>query len=128
MINLTSNTLQVRLVLPGTDMRKSFTGLNAVIRHFCEVEPNPQYLYIFSNKRRNRVKLLYFDRSGVWVAAKRLEEGRFSWPPARTAEEKVMPLTGEALQLLLDGVDLRGAELREWYRDPTTPMTNSNSV
>jgi len=126
MINLTSNTLQVRLILPGTDMRKSFAGLNAAVRLICEIEPNPQYLYVFSNKRRNRIKLLYFDRSGMWVAAKRLEEGYFSWPPARTEGEKVMPLTGEALQLLLNGIDLRGAELREWYRDPTVPMPNTS--
>ncbi len=62
----------------------------------------------------------------MWVAAKRLEQGRFSWPPARTEEERVIPLTGEALQLLLDGVDLRGAELREWYRAPNTPIPNGN--
>ena len=115
---MTSNTLKVRLVLTATDMRKSFVGLAGAIREFCKTEPNPQYLYVFSNKRRNRLKLLYFDRSGVWVAAKKLEQGTFSWPPAGKAEEKVIPLTSEALQLLLDGVDLRGAEMREWYRDP----------
>ena len=74
------------------------------------------------------MKLLYFDRSGVWVATKRLEQGQFSWPPARSDEERVMPLTGEALQLLLDGVDLRGAELREWYRDPSAPMQSSSAA
>ena len=54
----------------------------------------------------------------MWVAAKRLEQGAFSWPPARKEGEQVMSLTSEAVQLLLDGVDLRGAELREWYRAP----------
>ena len=120
MINMTTNALKVRLVLEETDMRKSFNGLSGAIRRLHEAEPNPQYLYVFSNRRRNRVKLLYYDRSGVWVAAKRLEQGTFSWPSSREKNETVMPLTSEALQLLLDGVDLRGAELREWYRDPRT--------
>ena len=118
MMNMTTNALKVRLVLEETDMRKSFNGLSGAIRRLHEAEPNPQYLYVFTNKRRNRVKLLYYDRSGVWVAGKRLERGTFSWPPPRTKEEHTISLTSEALQLLLDGVDLRGAELREWYRDP----------
>ena len=116
MISLTSNSLKVRLVLEPTDMRKSFNGLSSVIQSLHHSELNPQYLYVFSNRCRNRIKLLYFDRSGVWVAAKRLEQGTFSWPPPQN-EEVIMPLTPEALQLILDGVDLKGAELREWYRD-----------
>ena len=60
MINMTSNAVKVRLVLTGTDMRRSFVGLASAIREFCKAEPNTQYLYVFSNKRRNRVKLLYF--------------------------------------------------------------------
>lgn len=117
-MNMTSNALKVRLVLKGMDMRKSFVGLEGAVREFCAGEVNPQYLYVFTNKRRTRVKLLYFDRSGVWVAAKKLEQGTFSWPPPAKAGEEVISLTSEALQLLLDGIDLRGAQLREWYRDP----------
>ena len=116
MINLTSNALKVLLVLEATDMRKSFNGLAGVIKHIHQAEPNPQYLYVFTNKRRNRVKFLYFDRSGVWVATKRLEQGTFSWPDPSKEDEVAIPLASEALQLLLDGIDLRGAEMREWYR------------
>ena len=118
MINMTSNALQIRVVLGETDMRKSFNGLGGVIRVIHEGEPDPHYLYVFSNRRRNRLKLLYYDRSGVWVATKRLEEGTFSWPAPGKKDEAFIPLTSEALQLLLDGVDLRGAEMREWYRAP----------
>ena len=118
MISLTSNSLQIRLVLEETDMRKSFNGLSGAIHRLHEAEPNPNYLYVFTNRRRNRLKLLYYDRSGVWVAGKRLEQGTFSWPPPRDKNEVSLPLTPEALQLLMDGVDLRGAELREWYRAP----------
>ena len=116
MFNLTANNLKIRLVIPATDLRKSFTGLSGVIRDLHCGELDPRYLYLFSNKLRNRLKVLYYDRTGVYVAAKRLEKGCFSWPPRRNADEQVMSLTPEALQLLLDGVDLRGAQLREWYR------------
>ena len=116
MINLASPALKIRLILPAVDMRKSFEGLTGVLRELSIENLNAQYLYVFSNKRRNRVKLLYFDRTGVYVVAKRLEEGTFSWPPPGKKDEQVFPLAPEALQLLLDGVDLRGAQLREWYR------------
>ncbi len=58
----------------------------------------------------------FYDRIGVWVLAKRLETGTFSWPdPAHHVGEKIS-LTPEALHLLFDGVDLRGATLRPWYQ------------
>ena len=116
MINLSSSALKIRIILPAVDMRKSFDGLTGVLREFSITNLNAQYLYVFSNKRRNRVKLIYFDRTGIYVVAKRLEEGTFSWPPPGKQDEQILPLAPEALQLLLDGVDLRGAQLREWYR------------
>lgn len=116
MINLSSSALKIRIILPAVDMRKSFDGLTGVLRDLNLDKLNAQYLYVFGNKRRNRVKLLYFDRTGIYVVAKRLELGTFSWPPAGKKDEQVLPLAPEALQLLLDGVDLRGAQLREWYR------------
>ena len=116
MINLSSSALKIRVILPSVDMRKSFDGLTGVLREHCIEKFNAKYFYLFSNKRRNRLKLLYFDRTGVYVVAKRLEEGTFSWPPQAKKDEQILPLAPEALQLLLDGVDLRGAQLREWYR------------
>jgi len=116
MINLSSSALKIRIILPAVDMRKSFDGLTGVLRDFNLNKLNSQYLYVFSNKRRNRIKLLYFDRTGIYVVAKRLERGTFAWPPAGKKGEQVLPLAPEALNLLLDGVDLRGAQMREWYR------------
>ena len=60
-------------------------------------------------------KVLCFDGTGCWVSTKRLEQGTFSWPKSVDAKREKMRLKPEALGLLLDGVDLRGAQLRAWY-------------
>jgi transposase len=61
---------------------------------------------------RNRLKILYWDNTGLWVMAKRLERGSYSWPQG---EEKAVQLRPEALAMLTDGIDLRGAKMRPWY-------------
>ena len=77
---------------------------------------HPEALFVFVNRRRDRIKLLYHDNTGLWVATKRLETGRYSWPRATASGEKKIKLTPEALQLVLDGVDLRGATFKPWYQ------------
>jgi transposase len=71
-------------------------------------------LFVFGNRRRTRLKMLYFDGTGLWLLSKRLEEGTFSWP-RDTEGKKTLRLRPEALAMLTDGVDLRGAKLRPWY-------------
>ncbi|MEI9999740.1 MAG: IS66 family insertion sequence element accessory protein TnpB [Verrucomicrobiota bacterium] len=66
----------------------------------------------FSNHRRNRLKILYWDRTGLWVLCKRLERGTYSWPKG---EEKAIELRPEALAMLTDGIELHGAKMRPWY-------------
>ena len=104
--------VRVHLALEPHDMRKSFNGLaSATVARGLESGA----LFVFTNKRRNRLKILYYDRTGVCVLAKRLEKGTFSWPAASKAGASALSLAPEALQLLLDGIDLRGAEMRPWY-------------
>ena len=118
MLNLTSAALKVFLALDPCDMRKSFNGLNNLASDQLQATPARDVLFVFTNKRRNRIKLLYFDGTGTWVAAKRLETGRFSWPaPSETGQRRIK-LAPEALQLLIDGVDLRGASFKPWYERP----------
>jgi len=113
-MGLTGN-LRVFLCLKPVDMRKSFNGLGAAAEKLVADGLRNGALFVFTNKRRNRFKALYYDRTGVCVLAKRLETGTFSWPdPAHHKGEKIS-LTPEALHLLFDGVDLRGAALRAWY-------------
>ena len=117
-MNLTSAALKVYLALEPCDMRKSFNGLQAIASDQLQSTPGRDALYAFTNKRRNRIKLLYFDGTGTWVAAKRLEKGTFSWPSPGEAGQRRIHLAPEALQLLIDGVDLRGATFKPWYERP----------
>lgn len=115
MLNLTANALKVFLALDPCDMRKSFNGLQQLAADQLGSAPSRDALFVFTNKRRNRIKLLYFDGTGLWLATKRLEKGRFSWPAPGEPGQRRIKLHAEALQLLIDGVDLRGAAFKPWY-------------
>jgi transposase len=97
-------------------MRKSFNGLYAIAANHLEEEPQKGAIFIFTNKARTRIKILHFDGTGLWVSCKRLEAGKFSWPKATEANQRKLKLHTEALQLLVDGVDLRGAKFLPWYQ------------
>lgn len=110
-----SGSLRVMVALEPCDLRKSFNGLHALVSERLGEDPRGGALFVFTNRRRNRLKILYFDGTGLWVMIKRLEEGTFAWP--RSVENGACKLTlrPEALAMLTDGIDLRGARLRPWY-------------
>ena len=105
-----SGSLRVYLATQPCDMRKSFNGLSAVVSQKLEADAASGAVFVFTNKRRNLLKLLYWDGSGLWVMAKRLEQGRFSWPKHTGAKEKIR-LEPTALAMLTDGI-----ALRDWSR------------
>jgi transposase len=72
----------------------------------------------YETRLNNLLKILYWDGTGLWVLAKRLEAGTFSWPRPGEAGQRKITLAPEALRLLLDGVDMRGARFRPWYERP----------
>ena len=96
-------------------MRKGFNGLHALVTERLGEDPRAGSLFVFSNRRRSRLKILYWDGSGLWILSKRLERGTFSWPKSVKPEATKLKLSPEALAMLTDGVDLRGATLRPWY-------------
>jgi transposase len=108
-------SLQVFIALEPCDMRKGFEGLHALVREQLKEQVRGGGLFVFTNKRRTRLKILYFDGTGLWLMTKRLEQGTFYWPKAAQAGQTKMRLTPEAFALLTDGVDMHRAKLRPWY-------------
>ena len=111
-----SGSLKVYVATEPVDLRKSFNGLYALTAQVLKERPESGALFVFTNKRRNRVKILNFDGTGLWVMIKRLEKGTFSWPKGVDVENGKLSLSPEALALLLDGVDMKGGKFRPWYQ------------
>lgn len=101
----------------ATDMRKSFNGLYGLVRDRLECEPTSGHVFLFANARRNRLKLVVYDGSGLWVCAKKLDGGRFRWPVGGGTANKIV-LSHEELALLLGGIDLTQTRTRKWHRKP----------
>ena len=107
---------RIYLAAEATDMRKGFEGLYGLARDRLSCDPLSGHIFLFTNARHNRLKLLFWDGSGLWVCAKRLEKGRFRWPEAEGSQRKVV-LNHEELALLVGGIDLAATRRRRWYRN-----------
>lgn len=106
--------VRIYVAIQPVDMRKSFNGLWSAVGEQLQEDPKSGAPFCFINSARTRLKLLYWDGTGVWVLAKRLERGCFSWPAATDARRK-LSLTPEALALLVGGVELKHGSLKPWY-------------
>ena len=93
---------QVYLACGHTDMRKSIDGLAGIVQNSFALDPFSAALFVFCNRKRDRVKILEWDVDGFWLYFKRLEKGRFRWPAP--GDEATMNLSGEELSILLGGV------------------------
>lgn len=113
-----SGSLRVFVAVEPCDMRKSFHGLHDAVTGKLKEDPKSGAVFAFTNRRRTILKLLYFDGSGLWVLAKRLERGAFSWPKGADVRDGKLRLNSTALALLLDGIDMRDGCKRPWYELP----------
>ena len=95
-------TLKVYLHREPIDFRLNINGLALMVEKALGLDPFAACVYVFGNRRRNRVKILGWDRNGFWLLLKRLEQDRFVWP----ALDMVPTLTVEQLHWLLEGIDL----------------------
>ena len=116
-------SVRVYLCLTACDMRRSFDGLHALVRDHLAQDAFAGHLYVFCNKRRDRVKILYWDRDGFAVWAKRLEEGTYALPACRGDR---CEMSAAELSALLSGIDLSTATRRKRYQ--RAPQTNSLEV
>lgn len=107
-----SCTVRVFVAVAAADLRKGFDGLAQLAREVVEQDPLSGHWFVFANRRRDRVKILYWDRDGLAIWMKRLEKGRFAWPTAGT---KSLEWTGVELAAVLGGLDLNDTRRRPRY-------------
>jgi len=107
-------SVRVFLAMEPTDMRCGFDGLSARVRSLLDEDPMSGHLFVFRNRRRDRVKILFWDRSGFCLWYKRLEKGTFRFPDERT--EGSSEIEAAELFLILEGIDLHKARRRPRWR------------
>ena len=113
-LNLSAQ-IRVYLATEVTDMRKSFDGLSSIVQHRFHRDPFAGDVFVFFNRRRDRVKLLVWDGNGYWLMAKRLERGRFEgWSPSTDGATHCR-INRAQLMMLLEGVDMRKAKFRRRF-------------
>ena len=107
--------VRVWLYRHPTDMRRSFDGLSAMVKRELGEEPTDGALYVFVNRRRTLMKVLYFDRSGYCVWSKRLEQGQFQ---VRWSDVRKMSIDLTALKLIIEGIDTGSVRRLKRYQHP----------
>lgn len=115
MIHLPAS-VRVYLCLTACDMRKSFDSLHMLVREYLDLDAFAGHLFVFTSRRKDRVKILYWDRDGFAVWSKRLEEGTYAVPFGDGGAEHRREITAQELGALLSGIDLSTAKRRKRYR------------
>ena len=108
-------SVRVYLCTSPCDMRRSFDGLHALVTGTLKLDAFAGHLFVFANRRKDRVKILYWDRDGFAVWAKRLEEGTYAIPFGDEDDSR-REITAQELGALLSGIDLSTAKRRKRYR------------
>ncbi|SFV07259.1 IS66 family insertion sequence element accessory protein TnpB [Alicyclobacillus macrosporangiidus] len=105
MLNIgTGPELRVYLACGSTDMRKSIDGLAALVQESFELDPFSPCIFVFCSRKRDKLKILYWEYNGFWLCYRRLERGRFQWPD--TSAGKTVVIGRRELNWLLDGLSL----------------------
>jgi transposase len=112
-------SLRIWLATRPTDLRKSFDTLAELVRQQLQCDPLSGQLFVFRNKRADRIKLLYWDEDGFVIIYKRLEQGTFRWPVTADGQKSVTVRAAE-LAMLLDGIDWQNARRARRYHRPAT--------
>jgi transposase len=106
--------VRVFLCTRATDMRKSFDGLSGLVQECFSQDLLTGHLFLFLNRRRDRIKILFFDRDGLVIWYKRLESGSFEMP--RTTAGDGVELQPAQLAMILSGIDMRSARQRKRFK------------
>jgi transposase len=106
----------------ATDMRLSFDGLHSLVIGQIKQSPQSGHLFLFANKRKDRMKIYFYDGSSAWVCARRMEQGCMHWP---SSEDGHVQLTQAEFAMLVGGIDLADARKRKWLRQP---LSKANEI
>ena len=106
------HTVRIYIAAEPVDLRKGFDGLAAATREIVQADPLSGHLFVFINRRANRMKILLWQPSGYLLIYKRLERGRFTLPRHPGIGERHVEIEASELMVLLDGIDLRGSQRR----------------
>ena len=104
-------------------MRRSFNGLERMTREIIKQDPLSGHLFVFRNRRGDRLKILYFENGGYVIHYKLLEKGTFFKVPEHNGDEPLR-ITSSELMLMLQGIDLRETRQRRWWSPPATATTS----
>jgi transposase len=120
MVPQITGAVRIFVCTKSADMRKSFDGLSGMVHEFLGQDPLSGHLFLFFNKRRDRAKILFWDRDGLLIIYKRLEAGTFQYldPTSRTGHVSGtagLELSVTDLTLILNGIDLTTARRRKRY-------------
>ena len=110
-----AGSLRIFIALDSCDMRAGVNTLHALVGDRLKEDSRSGTLFVFTNRRRKLIKVLYWDGTGMWLMTKRLEQGTFFWPRAAQEGQVKLELKPEAFALLTDGIDMHGAKPRGWY-------------
>ena len=113
------SSVRIYVSAEPVDLRRGFDGLAAATRSIIREEPMSGHVFAFINRRRNRIKLLVWDRTGYVLLFKRLERGTFEIPTQPRPNMRHVEIDSGELSMMLEGLDLRSARRRKrWYRSP----------
>ena len=115
MISLQEET-KIHIAAEPIDMRKAIDGLSALVVEVLEQDPQSGHVFVFRNKRSNKVKALYWDRNGFCMWLKRLEKDRFPWPKDEMESKEI---TVKEFRMLLEGIDYFNAHKKLKYSSVT---------
>jgi transposase len=108
--------LRIYVATTPADMRKSFDGLSAAVTQLIGRDPTSGHLFVFRNRRGDQVRVLFWDRTGYCIFAKRLAQGRFHLPAPAGPDARHIEVDAAELGLLLEGIDLSDAQRRKRFR------------
>lgn len=109
-------SVRIFVATEPTDLRRGFDGLSALVRSVIQEDPLSGHLFIFRNRRRDKVKLIVWDRSGYLLVYKKLARGSFHFPTEPLLGERHIEIDAGEFAMMLEGIELKGARRRRRYR------------